>query len=113
MMKAKVFRANLMRWFLIVLGVLSLSIVVPTAAQEESEVYTVGVQMMTEGLTSPVAMAFPNDGSGRLFVADQAGKIWIMSPDGAMMPDPFLDLTPLIVPLRTDYDERGVLGLAF
>src|SRR5262245_5282130 len=114
MMKAKVFRVNFVRWLVLFFGVLSLSILLPAAAQEEGEEeYSVSAQMIAEGLTSPVAMAFPNDGSGRLFVADQVGKIWIISSDGTLMPDPFLDLTPLIVPLRTDYDERGVLGLAF
>jgi glucose/arabinose dehydrogenase len=90
-----------------------------TAAQDateeasESEEYTVGVQMVADGLTAPVAMTAANDGSGRTFIVDQTGKIWIMGSDGQMMADPFLDLSGLIVPLQADYDERGVLGLAF
>ncbi|MBI5668732.1 MAG: PQQ-dependent sugar dehydrogenase [Chloroflexi bacterium] len=58
-------------------------------------------------------MATANDGSGRLFIVDQAGLIRIVGPDGTLMPEPFLDMTGQIVPLRTDYDERGLLGLAF
>ncbi|MBZ0287957.1 MAG: PQQ-dependent sugar dehydrogenase [Anaerolineae bacterium] len=87
--------------------------VIPAAAQEEGEASAVSVQLVAEGLSAPVAMATPNDGSGRLFVVDQAGMIRIIMPDVGLMPDPFLDLTGLIIPLRTDYDERGVLGLAF
>jgi glucose/arabinose dehydrogenase len=90
-----------------------LFVALPTTAQEESEEYSVGVQLVAEGMSAPVALASPNDGSGRLFIADQAGVIWIVSPDGQLMADPFLDLRGQIVPLRTDYDERGVLGLAF
>lgn len=90
-----------------------LSGLVVVSAQDESDEYTVGVQMVAQGLTAPTFLTTANDGSGRLFVADQTGKIWIISGDGQMMPDPFLDLSGLIVPLNPDYDERGVLGVAF
>ncbi len=104
--------SRVLRWFIFSLAVVSLSL--PVFAQEEaSEEFSVGVQLVAEGLTAPVAMASPNDGSGRLFVVDQVGMIRILSPDGTLRPDPFLDLTGQIVPLNTDYDERGVLGLAF
>ncbi|KAB2854721.1 MAG: PQQ-dependent sugar dehydrogenase, partial [Anaerolineae bacterium] len=84
----------------------------PATAQEEED-YTVGVQLVAEGFTAPVALAQPNDGSGRLFVVDQVGVIWIIGADGSRLPNPFLDLRDMIVPLMTDYDERGLLGLAF
>ncbi|MBA3867551.1 MAG: PQQ-dependent sugar dehydrogenase [Anaerolineae bacterium] len=58
-------------------------------------------------------MASAHDGTGRLFVVDQVGKIRIIGSDGKLMTDPFLDLSGLIVPLKSDYDERGTLGLAF
>lgn len=106
-------QSRYIRWFMLLLGVISLSIVLPVAAQEESESYAVGVELVAEGLTSPVAMATPNDGSGRMFVVDQVGMIRIITAEGELLPDPFLDLTGQIVPLRTDYDERGVLGMAF
>lgn len=99
---------------LILLLVVSLSVVIPAAAQDDSEEeYAVSVQMVAEGLVAPVAMATPNDSSGRLFVVDQAGMIRIIAPDVGLLPDPFLDLSGLIVPFMPNYDERGVLGLAF
>lgn len=101
------------RWVILSLFIGSFSVLLPVAAQEESENYSVGVELVAEGLSAPVALASPNDGSGRLFVVDQAGTIRIISPDGQLLPDPFVDLTGQIVPLSTDYDERGVLGLAF
>lgn len=64
------------------------------------------------GLVSPTAMAYAPDGSGRLFVVDQAGKIDVVQ-NGALQPTPFLDVSSLLAPLMTGYDERGLLGLAF
>jgi glucose/arabinose dehydrogenase len=112
-MTAGRFQTRLMRWILSGVLVLSFSALVPVVAQDEDEEYRVGVELVAEGLTSPVAMASPNDGTGRLFVVDQAGTIRIIGSDGQLMADPFLDLSGLIVPLRAEYDERGVLGLAF
>lgn len=105
-------RVRFVRWLIVSLLIASIS-VIGAAAQEESEQYSVGVQLVAEGLSAPVAMATANDGSGRLFIVDQTGFIRILGPDGALMPDAFLDMTGQIVPLRTDYDERGLLGLAF
>lgn len=111
-MAAKGLRARLIRSILFVFIVLSFSALPAVMAQEEAA-HAVGVELVAEGLTAPVAMATPNDGSGRIFIVDQAGMIRVLTPDAGLLPDPFLDLTGLIIPLRTDYDERGVLGLAF
>jgi glucose/arabinose dehydrogenase len=73
----------------------------------------VGLRQVAAGLTSPVAMAVPPDGSRRRFVVDQVGLIWILGPDGALAREPFLDLRNRLVPLDPEYDERGLLGLAF
>ena len=107
-------RIQLLGLSLVLLLVVSFSTVIPAAAQDESEEeYAVSVQMVAEGLTAPVMLVPANDGSGRLFVVDQTGMIRIISSDGGLLPDPFLDLSGLIVPMMKDYDERGVLGLAF
>ncbi len=63
-------------------------------------------------LLAPVGMTNAGDGSGRLFVIDQGGKIDIVQ-NGAVLPTPFLDLSSKLVPLQSGYDERGLLGLAF
>jgi glucose/arabinose dehydrogenase len=73
----------------------------------------VRLQTIVEGLTHPVALAQPPDGSSRLFVVDQAGPIRIVRADGTLAPEPFLDLTSRMVALSPSYDERGALGLAF
>ena len=61
---------------------------------------------------SPTSVVHAGDGSGRLFITDQRGKIYILD-DGAILPVPFLDLTAKLVSERAGFDERGLLGLAF
>ncbi|NLS79281.1 MAG: PQQ-dependent sugar dehydrogenase [Chloroflexi bacterium] len=72
----------------------------------------VGLELVAQGLTSPVALVQPPDGSGRLFIADQAGLIRIVA-GGSLLAEPFLDLRAKMVEVRANYDERGLLGLAF
>jgi len=74
---------------------------------------TPDIQQVADGLVSPVAIAEPPDGTKRLFVVDQPGKIWIIQPDGTKGSTPFLDLSAKMVSLNTGYDERGLLGFAF
>ena len=75
---------------------------------------SVGIQLVAEGLTSPVLVVPVNDGTGRLFIIDQIGLIRIVTRDGTLLPQPFLDIRSKIVPLsQTATDERGLLGLAF
>ena len=44
------------------------------------------------GLQRPVAVRSPGDGSGRLFVVEQPGRILVFD-DGDLILDPFLDIT--------------------
>jgi glucose/arabinose dehydrogenase len=57
---------------------------------------------------SPLAIAAPDDGSGRLFVVTQDGRIWIVSADGKVDPSPMVDLGKRL----TSGGEQGLLGLA-
>jgi glucose/arabinose dehydrogenase len=72
-------------------------------------------------IVSPTDIANAGDGSGRLFVSDQAGIVYIIR-DGMVLPQPFLDVRAKLVPkapttypfpLSTSYEERGLLGIAF
>jgi glucose/arabinose dehydrogenase len=71
------------------------------------------LQLVAQGMVSPVALVEPPDSSHRLFVVDEIGKIWIIGADGKQLASPFMDLTSKMVTLSPDYDERGLLGLAF
>src|SRR5215212_987575 len=62
------------------------------------------------GLQNPVNVAFPRDGSGRIFVVEQRGTVRIVNADGSIEPKPFLDLTATTGIVQP---EQGLLGLAF
>jgi glucose/arabinose dehydrogenase len=101
------------RRFIGVVAVLAIPALPADAAAQDGELPAVGVQTIAEGLTSPVALVPPGDGSGRLFVVDQAGLIRVLAPDGTLLAEPFLDVRSRMVPLMPGFDERGLLGLAF
>ena len=62
----------------------------------------------TSGLRSPVFLTHAGDGSGRLFVLEQPGRIRVIK-NGMLLDAPFLDIAD-----RVDFGgERGLLGLAF
>ncbi len=61
---------------------------------------------------SPTAITHAGDGSGRLFVCEQRGRIHIVK-NGVLQPGVFLDIGNKLVPERNGFDERGLLGLAF
>lgn len=71
------------------------------------------LQLVTDGLVSPVALVEPPDSSHRLFILDETGKIWIIGSNGQKLANPFMDLSSKMVTLTPTYDERGLLGLAF
>lgn len=73
----------------------------------------VALELVADGFVHPLVLTEPPDGTKRLFVVDQIGKIWILAPDGEKLPEPFLDISAQLVELDPAYDERGLLGLAF
>lgn len=73
---------------------------------------SLSARLFAEGFASPDELVAPPDGSGRLFVVDQVGLIWVIS-GGRRLDTPFLDIRDRIVQLMPFYDERGLLGLAF
>ncbi len=73
----------------------------------------VELHVIAEGFVSPVGLVPVPDGSGRLFVLDQIGLVRIVDANGQLSADPFLDIRDKMVELMPDFDERGLLGLAF
>ena len=71
------------------------------------------LQPFVENLVHPLVMLNPPDGSKRFFIVEQSGTIQIMMPDGKLRPTPFIDLSKKMVKLDWEFDERGLLGLAF
>lgn len=64
------------------------------------------------GINSPLAMVQPA-GDDRKFVIEQWGRVRIIDKDGNLLPTPFLDVRNKLVDLWHDFDERGLLGIAF
>lgn len=64
------------------------------------------------GVNAPLAMVQPA-GDDRKFVIEQFGKVRIINGAGELLPTPFLDIRNKIVDQWHDFDERGLLGLAF
>src|SRR3954452_1539083 len=71
---------------------------------------TPGLQLVADNLVSPLGVFDPDDGSKRLFILDQIGKIWTISKDGTRSANPFFDISSKMVTLSPGYDERGLLG---
>ncbi len=69
---------------------------------------TVVLDPVLAGLSNPLYVTHAHDGSGRLFVVEQGGKIKVLQP-GSSTPTVFLDIETLVV----FSGERGLLGLAF
>lgn len=70
------------------------------------------LQLVTKGLTSPVGMASPKDGTNRLFIIEQGGKIRIVK-NGMLLSIPFLNISDKLDGLNIAYSEKGLLGMTF
>jgi len=106
-------RRQHVRLLLAVVAAAAIAAVPSSAAAQTEEPPAVGLKTVADGLTSPVTLTSPGDGSGRSFVVDQVGLIRVLMPDGTLRPEPFLDLRSRMVALMSGFDERGLLGLAF
>ena len=64
------------------------------------------------GVNTPLAMVQPK-GDDRKFVIEQWGRVRIINADGQLEATPFLDIRHKLVDRWHDFDEKGLLGLAF
>jgi glucose/arabinose dehydrogenase len=78
------------------------------AAPIVSGATTVVLKPVVSGLDNPVYVTSAPDGSGRLFVVEQPGRIRVIK-NGVLLPTPYLDITDM----TSKGDEQGALGLAF
>lgn len=99
--------------WLFTLALLLLSLTPTFVWAQTNQLPTVDVQLVSEGFTAPTVLAEAPDGTGRIFIADQVGVIYIVMPDGTLRDEPFLDLRDQIVALSGNFDERGLIGFAF
>ncbi|MCB9457614.1 MAG: PQQ-dependent sugar dehydrogenase [Anaerolineaceae bacterium] len=107
-------------WIILIL----LTVSMPAAAQDgqtpilfhDAPPDPAAYQLVTvaEGFHRPILLTNAGDGSGRLFVVQQSGRVRIVAGNGYQDP-PFLDVSGIISPAAASimYSERGLLGLAF
>ena len=75
----------------------------------------VGLQTVVSDLSHLIGVADPNDGTGRLFLVEQEGRVRVLDSDGFISQSDFIDVSVNLIPLVLEtagYDERGLLGLA-
>ncbi len=63
---------------------------------------------VADGFSAPLLVTYAGDGSGRVFVVEQAGRVHIME-NGVVRGEPFLDISDL----TRGQGEQGLLGIAF
>jgi glucose/arabinose dehydrogenase len=79
----------------------------------------VNLEMVSSGLISPVGGAVAPGQPNRIYVLDQIGKVWSLEVYGPRRGEKtlFLDVSTRMVPIGLfkplNYDERGLLGMAF
>jgi glucose/arabinose dehydrogenase len=92
-------------------GLLLVCLSLPLAAQNELyDIVPAAVQLepVLTGLNQPLYVTNARDGSNRLFIIEQPGRIKVLQPN-ATEPTVFLDITSRV----SCCGERGLLGLAF
>jgi glucose/arabinose dehydrogenase len=101
---------------------LVIALTLPAFAQESEIITTrdaapdpaaITLTQVADGFANPLFLTNAGDGSGRLFVLEQAGRIWIIQ-GGARLEAPFADFSGIVSQdILYGYSERGLLGLAF
>lgn len=82
------------------------------SAKVQAEFPQITFQEVVSGLVSPVHLTNAGDGSGRLFVVEQSGKIWIYQ--NGLLDQPFLDISARVrSPSSGGGNEEGLLSIAF
>jgi glucose/arabinose dehydrogenase len=76
--------------------------------QGAAPTFTTTLEPVATGLSSPVFVTNPHDGTNRLFIVERAGVIKVLQP-GSTTPTVFLDISSRVL----SGGERGLLGLAF
>jgi glucose/arabinose dehydrogenase len=94
------------------LALASVSAIALAAALPADAAVKAKLEAVATGLTAPLAMVQPN-GDDRKFIIEQDGRVRILTKDGELLDEPFLDIRHKLEPLWSDFDEKGLLGIAF
>ncbi|MBI5567541.1 MAG: PQQ-dependent sugar dehydrogenase [Chloroflexi bacterium] len=78
------------------------------AAITASSAFTIGLELISSGLSDPVHVTHAGDNSGRLFVIEQAGQVRVIK-NGGLLATPYLNITSQV----SCCFEQGLLSIAF
>lgn len=93
-------------------GIVVFFLFVKFSSNEKPEILSVKVNSIAKGFLGPVALESAKDGTGRLFICEQTGKIKIIK-SGKVLSKSFLDVGSKLDKLNKVYSEKGLLGMAF
>ena len=85
------------------------SVLVTITLASTSLAQNVSLQAVDTNLDNPTSIANAGDGSGRLFITEQDGRILVYD-NGSILSTPFLNISTLV---DDGGSEEGLLGLAF
>lgn len=88
---------------------IALPTALPTAAATANASLKPALSLVVDGLEKPTYLTHAGDGSGLLYVTEQAGRIRAIS-DGALLEAPFLDIEDEV---GSSGNEQGLLSIAF
>ncbi|MDJ0653021.1 MAG: PQQ-dependent sugar dehydrogenase [Xanthomonadales bacterium] len=72
------------------------------------------LERIATGFSQPLALRHAGDGSGRVFVVEQDGRVYVVDATHRVLETPFLDLSGETgLNLTNSSGEQGLLGLAF
>jgi glucose/arabinose dehydrogenase len=95
-------------WFLLITCFLVALLILSQRGIEAQGSLTIALDNVVGGLSSPLYLTHPGDGSGRLFIVEQAGKILIFQ-NRNLLSTPFLDIQSRV----SSGGETGLLSVAF
>jgi glucose/arabinose dehydrogenase len=91
---------------------MSIPVTLTVTAPPPGPLPQISLVVVAGGFVSPVHVTHAGDGSGRIFVVEQAGRIRILD-NGVVLPVPFLDLASLNPPRLVAGGEQGLLSVVF
>ncbi len=101
-------RARILCWCLALISAICFSLNFDKTATGSRVCPHIELVEVVAGLSSPIYLTNAHDGSRRLFIVEQDGRIKVLGP-GSTAPQVFLNITSKVL----SGGERGLLGLAF
>src|SRR5574341_1278225 len=100
------------RFFLFLIFLVS-SFSFTVTSSDSARAQSIDLELVANNLNNPVAITHAGDGTGRLFITLQCGKIVIYNGTNVLV-TPFLDITPIVKsPCGSGGGEEGLLSVAF